>query len=130
MNKLFGLMAMAVLLLCPACSIAGNGAVRSENYDTASLERQRYLDKIQAKLGDLDQRIEAMQVTLRQEKRLDSKQLGQKMAELDRRREAAHQQFAKLRSSGQNVWEQTKAQLDKAMKSLDVAYEQAVSYFK
>ena len=71
-----------------------------------------------------------MQVTLRQEKRLDSKQLGQKMAELDRRREAAHQQFANLRSSGQNVWDQTKDQLDKAMKNLDVAYEQAVSYFK
>ena len=129
MNKLFGLMAMAVLL-CPACSIQGNGAVRSENYDTASLEKQRYLDKIQAKLTDLDQRIEAMKVTLRQEKRLDSKQMGQKMTDLDRRREAAHQQFAKLRISGPNAWEQTKAQVDKAMKDLDIAYEQAVQYFK
>ena len=130
MNRLFGLVALAPLLLCPACSIEGNGAVHGENSDTASLERQRYLDKIQARLSDLDQRIEAMQVTLRQEKRLDSKQLGQKMAELDRRREAAHLQFAKLRISGQNAWEQTKAQLDKAMKGLDIAYEQAVSYFK
>jgi TolA-binding protein len=129
MNKLFGLMAMAVLL-CPACSIQSNGAVRSENYDTASLEKQRYLDKIQAKLTDLDQRIEAMKVTLRQEKRLDSKQMGQKMTDLDRRREAAHQQFAKLRISGPNAWEQTKAQVDKAMKDLDIAYEQAVQYFK
>jgi restriction endonuclease S subunit len=89
-----------------------------------------YQDNIEAKLRDLDQQIDALKVKIGKQKKVDRKQLEQEMAELDRKREAAHQDFEKLKNSSQEAWRDMKVGIEAAMEDLETAYEQAASHFK
>ena len=51
------------------------------------------------------------------------------MAELDRKRQVAQQQFEKLKNSSQTAWRDMKPELDAAMRDLEFAYKRAAADF-
>ena len=130
MKRLICVMAMS-LMLWPACSTEQNRAGQNVNNaaETARQEKQMYQDKIEAKLRDLDQQIDALKVKIGKQNRVDRKQLQQQMAELDRKRVAAHQELEKLKNSSEEAWQDMKAGIEAAIGDLETAYERAASHF-
>jgi hypothetical protein len=52
------------------------------------------------------------------------------MADLDKKREAAHLRLEKLKNSSQEAWVDMKLGIDSAMDDLENAYQRAASHFK
>jgi TolA-binding protein len=119
-------------LLWPACSTEQNRASQDENRgaEAAKQERQMYQDKIEAKLRDLDQQIETLKTKMGKLDKADRRQFEKQMAELDRKRAAAHEEFEKLKNPSQEAWQDLKAGIDAAINDLEAAYRQAASHFK
>ncbi len=130
MKKLIGVVAVA-LLMWPACSNNLNRASQNENNDAETARHQRlaYQAKIEAKLRDFDREVDQLKSKAEQNK-ADGKQLDQRMAELERKREIAHQKLEKLRTSSQEAWADMKAGIDAAMQDLESAYDKAAADFK
>jgi hypothetical protein len=98
--------------------------------ETAKEEEQVYQDRVEANLRDLDQQIDALKVKMKKENKVEHKQLDQQMAELERKRDVAHQKLEKLGTSSQEAWGDMRSGIDAAMDDLEAAYEQAASHFK
>jgi septal ring factor EnvC (AmiA/AmiB activator) len=130
MKKLVCVMAMS-LLLWPACNADLNRASQNENNtaETARQQRLVYQAKIEAKLRYLDREVDELKTKLEQSK-VDRKEYDQRMAELERKREVAHQKLEKLRTSSQAAWVDMKAGIDAALDDLESAYDKAASHFK
>lgn len=130
MKKLIGVVAVA-LLMWPACSNNLNRASQNENNDAETARQQRlaYQAKIEVKLRDLDREVDQLKSKAEQNK-ADGKQLDQRMAELERKREIAHQKLERLRTSSQEAWADMKVGIDAAMQDLESAYDKAAADFK
>ena len=89
-----------------------------------------YQDKAEAKLRDLDQQIDTLETKIGKENKVERKQLDQQMAELERKRDIAHQKLERLETSSQEAWGDMKSGIDAAMDDLEAAYQQAASHFK
>jgi DNA repair exonuclease SbcCD ATPase subunit len=124
-------MAMS-LLLCPACSTEQNRAGQDENNaaETARQEKQIYQDRAEAKLRDLDQQIDTLEAKMKKETKVERKQLDPQIAELERKRDVAHQKLEKLKTSSQEAARDMMAGIDAALEDLKTAYERAASDFK
>lgn len=130
--KWLGYSLCLAILLWPACSTGEKAQTpnQSQEAEAARRERQQYQKKIETKLRELDQEIDALKVKTAKQSKVARKQLDRQMSELDQKREVAHQEFAKLRNSGQGAWQDMKAGIDAAMDDLETAYERAASHFK
>jgi len=120
------------ILLSPACSTGQKAPAPNESHEAeaAKRERQQYQEKIEAKLRELDQEIDALKAKTAKQGKAAGKQLNQQMAELDQKREVAHQELEKLKNSSQEAWQDMKAGIDAAMDDLGTAYKRAASHFK
>jgi TolA-binding protein len=119
------------LLLWPACSTEQNGASANENTaaEMARQEKLMYQNKVDAHLRDLERQIDALKAKVKQGK-AENRQLDRQMAELERKREVAHQKLEKLETSSQEAWGVMKEGIDAAMKDLQTVYEKAAADFK
>ena len=131
MKRLAGVIIMA-LMFWPGCSSEQRAAKRNDpsEAETAKQERQMYQDRAAAKLRELDQEIEALNKEIGSQSRVDRKQLDRETADLERKREAAHQQIKELEGSSQAAWGDMKAGIDAALRDLETAYHQAATHFK
>lgn len=131
MKRLACLMAMA-LLFCPACSLEQNRASQNDHSaaESAKQKREMYQDEIEAKLRDLDQEIGALKTRLETDNKVDRKEADRQMAELERKRDIAHQKLEKLKTSSQEAWGDMKGGIEAAMQNLETAYKQAAAHFK
>jgi multidrug resistance efflux pump len=119
------------LLLWPACNADLNRASQNENSNAETARQQRlvYQTKIEAKLHYLDREIDELKTEMKQSK-LDRNQYDQRMAELERKRELAHEKLEKLQRSSQEAWVDMRAGIDAAMDDLESAYQKAAHHFK
>jgi peptidoglycan hydrolase CwlO-like protein len=129
--KIILIMCLATFLsLTGAASTAQQAAARSKEKDEAGvIEREQYQDKIEAKLRQLDNEIAALNVKMRKQGKWAGKQLDQQMAELEQKREAAGQQFQKLKNSSQDAWQDMRVGIDAAVKDLQAAYTRIAARF-
>ncbi len=130
--KWLGYSLFLAILSWPACSTGQKAQTpnQSQEAEAARRDRQQYQEKIEAKLRELDQEIDALKAKTAKQSKVARKQLNQQMSELDQKREVAHQEFEKLRNSSQGAWQDMKAGIDAAMDDLETAYERAASHFK
>jgi peptidoglycan hydrolase CwlO-like protein len=130
--KILLIMCLATIVsLTGAASSAQQEAARSKEKAEAGIsERQQYQEKIEAKLRELDKEIVALKVKITKQGKEAGKQLNQQMAELEQKREAAGQQFQKLKNSSHDAWQDMKEGIDAAMKDLQAAYNRAATHFK
>jgi TolA-binding protein len=131
MKRLVCVIGMA-LMFWPGCSTEQRAANQNESKqaEAAKQERQMYQDKIEARLRELDQEIDALKKDIGTKSKADRKQLDRETADLERKREAAHQQLKELQDSGQAAWGDVKVGIDAALRDLETAYHQAASRFK
>jgi TolA-binding protein len=131
MKRLVCVLAMS-LLLWPACSTGQNRASQDVDNaaETARQEKQMYQDRVEANLRDLDRQIGALKAKIAKENEVERRHLDQQMAELERKREVAHQKLEKLETSSQEAWGDMKTGIDAAMEDLQSAYERAAADFK
>ena len=131
MKKLVCVIAMS-LLLWPACSTEQYRAGQNVNNpaETVRQEKQMYQDQAGAKLRDLDQQIDTLRTKAAKESKVDRRQLDREMAELERKRDEAHQRLEKLNTSSQEAWKDMKVGIEAAMDDLQAAYQRAAAHFK
>ena len=131
MKRLVCILAMS-LVLCPACNTEQNGAKADENTveETARQEQLMYQNRVEANLRDLDRRIDALKEKIANKSKAERRQLAPQMAELERKREVAHQKLDKLKSSSQEAWGDMKVGINAAMIDLESAYEKAAADLK
>jgi chromosome segregation ATPase len=130
--KWLGYSLFLAILLWPACGTGEKAQTpnQSQEAEAARRERRQYQKKIETKLRELDQKIDALKVRTAKHSKVARNQLDRQMSELDQKREVAHQEFEKLRNSSQGAWQDMKAGIDAAMDNLETAYERAASHFK
>lgn len=131
-NLLLGVLSTS-LLLYPACGVeqTGGSPVNPDDSATQAIrhERQMYQNRVQANLNDLDRRIAALEVRLRNREKGAEKR-AQLISGLDRKRACAFQKLQGLRTSSHEAWGDMKAGIDSAMDELEIAYQRANSNFK
>lgn len=131
MKMLLGALAVA-FLLWPACKTRHDP--ESLNVDnateTARQEKQVYQYKIEARLHDLDQEIDALKTKMQEQKKVDHNELDQQVAELDQTRADAHQQLDSLENSNKESWLDMRAGIDATLNDLETEYKKAISHFQ
>ena len=98
--------------------------------EAAQQERQAYQDRVEARIRELDQEIDALKIKMGVKSQEERKQLEQPMAELERKRLAAHRDLEKLKNSSEDAWQDMKAGMDAALDDLEAAYEKAATQFR
>ena len=132
MKTLLCIMSLFLLLVWPGCnaSLNDNHPQDSREAERARHERQVYRDRAEAKLRELERQIDALRERLSRSTEKQRRDLDPQLAELERRREFAHQKLEKFETSSQEAWVDMKAGIDAAMDDLEAAYRRADSHFK
>ena len=129
----FGLLALSLsLLLWSACSSVEPRAATQDGksaVESAQQEKQVYQAKVDAKLYDLDRRIDALQEKVDKQAKAGRKQLERQMSELRRKRQVTHRELDEFENSSLEAWQQMKVGLNSAVQDLESAYEKAASHF-
>ncbi len=92
--------------------------------------REQYQKRIQAKLGELNRQISALEA--REETQADQarRQLRTQLKELTQQHEATARQYEELKQDGQEAWKKMKPQMDAALDELEKAYDRLASRFQ
>jgi len=98
--------------------------------ETTSQQRSEYQEKTQARLRELNNRINALDAKAAKHTQTIGKELDRQIAELDQKRAVTQQKFEKFKTSSEAAWRDMKPGIDAAMKDLEVAYKRAASHFK
>ena len=132
MKTLICFISLSLLLVWPACNASMNDhhPQDSREAERARQERGVYRDRAEAKLRELDRQIDALKERLSRSTEKQRRDLDPQLAELERRREFAHQKLEKLETSSQEAWVDMKAGIDAAMDDLEAACKRADSHFK
>ena len=119
-------------LVWPACSNDRLTMARNDRGDTETATQQReiYREKAEAKLRELDRQIDALETQTQKKTEAERQQYAPQLAELNRKRQIAHEKLDKLKTSSQEAWEDMKVGINAALDNLDTASKQAVSHFK
>jgi predicted RNase H-like nuclease (RuvC/YqgF family) len=129
MNRIACVLVMS-LLLWPACNTQQNAASETQQRLDVAKQKEMYQERVEENLRKLDREIDALKAKMRNESKVDGKALDREMAELEQKREAAHQKFERLKDSSQAAWQDMRAGIDAAMDDLSAAYEKASSHIK
>lgn len=96
----------------------------------ASEQRNQYQEKTEARLRELDYKINALDTKAAKQTRDIGKQLDRQIAELDQKRDVTQQKFERFKTSSAEAWRDMKPGIEAAMKDLEVAYKRAASHFR
>jgi uncharacterized protein involved in exopolysaccharide biosynthesis len=131
-KTLICIMSLSLLLMWPACNASLNDDHPQDRRDAerARQERQVYRDRAAAKLRELDRQIDALRERLARGTERQRRDLDPQLAEMERKREFAHQKLEKFETSSQEAWVDMKAGIDAAMDDLEAAYKRADSHFR
>lgn len=131
MKSFVGLLAVA-LILWPACTVQKPSASSNDDRqaEASRQERQAYQEKIQAKMREIGQEIDALKQKLQNQTGAERKKTEPQVRDLERQRDALNQQFRDLENSSQAAWQNLKVGINAAVDDLDAALQRAVANFK
>ena len=104
----------------------------AENYTME--QKDAYMQKIDARLKELDRDIgtlgDKIQTGTDKMTAEGRAKLEESLQTLKAQKEAAAEQYAKLKASSSQAWDELKAGMDSAMQKLDEAFDKAKTAFK
>jgi len=131
MKNLTLLLAMVLLVWIPSpCQVAASSQRKTAEGETTSQQRSRYQEEAEAKLRELNRKIDTLNSKANKQASEARKEFDRQMAELNQKREIVRQRLEKLKNSTQQAWRDMKPELDAAMKNLAAAYQRAAADFK
>jgi chorismate mutase len=130
MTKLRFLLPLVLLTWVSCTSQPANSGQGTSGESEAARQRSQYEEKAEAKLQELNRRIDELNAKAGPQAKSARKELDRQIAELDKRRAALQQQLAKLKNTSQQAWQDAKPGIDAAMSDLESAYQRAAADFK
>lgn len=124
------LLAIVLLMWIPRESQGSASAQQTNGQaETAGQSRKQYQEKTEARLRELNRKIAALNASASKQAGEARKELDRQMAELDRKRKVARQQFERLENSSQEAWRDMEPGIDAAARDLEAAYKRAAADF-
>ena len=130
MRKLILLLPLVLLTWVACTSQPAAPGQQTTGESEAARQRAQYEEKAEAKLRELNRRIEELNSKAGPQAKSARKQLDRQVAELDQRRAALQQQLEKFKNTTQEAWRDAKPGIDAAMRDLETAYQRAAADFK
>jgi chromosome segregation ATPase len=130
MRKLIFLLPLVLLTWVSCTSQPAAPGQRTSGESEAARQRDQYEEKAEAKLRELNRRIEELNAKAGPQAKSARKELDRQIAELDQRRAVLQRQLEKLKNTSQEAWRDAKPGIDAAMRDLEAAYQRAAADFK
>jgi hypothetical protein len=92
--------------------------------------RNAYVNKIKAKLDEWNAEIDKLEIKSRKKELEMRAAYEERISDLKEKRKSAGQELEKLQAAGKDAWEDLKAGVENAAKSLSDAIQSAKSKFK